>query len=187
MQPLLPDDAQLLERLGNNDPQAFEDIYRRYWKRLHDFACTKTHDADTAGEIVQELFVTLWERRDSLHIKNLQTYLFTAVRNRVIDHFKEKAFTALDSVDSASEPEYPIFLDELEQAMEQAVGQLPEKTRRVFVLSRLEGNTVRQISSLLGMPERTVEYHITQALRKLKTLLKEFIFLMIGFLAAGKF
>lgn len=187
MQPPFPDDPQLLDRLGNDDPQAFEAIYRRYWKRLYDFAYTKTHDADAAQEVVQELFVTLWERRCSLQIKNLQSYLFTSVRNRVIDHFKDKAFDALDSVDPLSEPDYPLFLDELEQAMQQAVGQLPEKTRKIFVLNRFEGNSVRQISAQLHMPERTVEYHITQALRTLKTLLKDFIVLMLTFLAAGKF
>lgn len=186
MQPPFPDDPQLLDRLGSDDPQAFEDIYRRYWQRLYDFACTKTRDTDTAEEIVQELFVTIWERRHSLQVKNLQSYLFTSVRNRIIDHFKDKAFAALDSVDPLSEPDYPLFLDELEQAMQQAVGQLPEKTRKIFVLSRFEGNTVRQIASLLGMPERTVEYHITQALRTLKTLLKEFIVVMLAVFTAGK-
>lgn len=187
MQPQLPDDPQLLNRLGSDDPHAFEDIYRRYWKRLYDFAYAKTRDADTAGEIVQDLFVNLWEKRNSLQVKNLQSYLFTAVRNRVIDHYKDKTFDALDDADSPSEPDYPLFLDELEQAMQEAVGQLPEKTRRIFVLNRFEGNTVRQISSQLGMPERTVEYHITQALRTLKMLLKEFIFIILAFLATGKF
>jgi RNA polymerase sigma-70 factor (ECF subfamily) len=187
MQPLFPDDPQLPDRLGSDDPQAFEDIYRRYWKRLYDFAYSKTRDADASEEIVQELFVTLWERRHSLQVKNLQSYLFTSVRNRVIDHFKDRAFAALDSAQAYSEPEYPLFLDELEQAMEQAVGQLPDKTRKIFILNRFEGNTVRQIASLLGMPERTIEYHITQALRTLKTLLKDFIVLMLGLLACGKF
>ncbi|GGM96342.1 hypothetical protein GCM10010967_32450 [Dyadobacter beijingensis] len=187
MQPLLPDDAQLLDRLGSDDPHAFEEIYRRYWQRLYDFAYTKTRDTDAAEEIVQALFVVLWEKRVSLQVGNLQSYLFTAVRNRIIDHFKEKAFTALDDVDSPSEPDYPLFLDELEQAMQQAVGQLPEKTRRIFVLNRFEGNTVRQIASLLRMPERTVEYHITQALRTLKKLLKDFILPVAAILVSGKF
>jgi len=187
MQLPFPDEPQLLDRLGSDDPQAFEAIYKRYWKRLYDFAYTKTHDADTAAEVVQELFVALWERRRSLQISHLQSYLFTSVRNRVIDHFKDKAFTPLDSVDPLSEPDYPLFHDELEQAMQQAVEQLPEKTRKIFVLSRFEGNTVKQIASLLAMPERTVEYHITQAMRTLKTLLKDFIVLMLAFLASGKF
>nr|WP_295929469.1 RNA polymerase sigma-70 factor [uncultured Dyadobacter sp.] len=187
MQPLLPDDPQLLDRLGNDDPYAFEDIYRRYWKRLYDFAYAKTRDADTAGEIVQDLFVTLWEKRNSLQVKNLQGYLLTAVRNRVIDHYKSKAFATLDEIDSPSEPDYPLFLDELEQAMQLAIGQLPEKTRRIFVLNRFEGNTIRQISTELGVPERTVEYHITQALRALKTHLREFIFMVLIIVAAGKF
>jgi RNA polymerase sigma-70 factor (ECF subfamily) len=187
MNPLLPDDSRLLDRLGSHDTTAFEEIYRRYWKQLYDFAWSKTRDNDVAEEIVQDLFVTVWEKRDSLHVKNLQSYLFTAVRNRVIDHFKTKVFAELDTVDSPTAPDYPLFLDELENAMQSAVGRLPEKTRKIFVLNRFEGNTVRQISNELNLPERTVEYHITQALRTLKMLLKDFIVLFLALLCAGKF
>jgi RNA polymerase sigma-70 factor (family 1) len=187
MQLPLPDDSQLIDRLGNNDVSAFEAIYGRYWKPLFDFAWAKTHDTDTAEEIVQDLFVTLWEKRNLLQIRSLRAYLFAAVRNRIIDHFKNNIFTELDATDSAGEPDYPLFLDELEAAMQNAVGQLPEKTRRVFVLSRFEGNTIRQIALQLKMPERTVEYHITQALRSLKMLLKEFIVLLVATLLTGNF
>ncbi|MCF2489258.1 sigma-70 family RNA polymerase sigma factor [Dyadobacter sp. CY347] len=175
MKPLFQDDTELLNRLKDDDRSAFEVMYRRHWQQLYDFALMKTHDADVAEEIIQDLFVTIWEKRESLHIQNLRSYLFTAVRNRVIDHYKEKIFAEIDNIEPPQAPEYSFFLEELEATMQHSIAKLPIKTQRIFLLNRFEGHTVRQISTELNLPERTVEYHITQALRIMKTLLKEFI------------
>lgn len=187
MKPLFDDDSELLSKLRSHDRVAFELLYRRYWQNLYDFAFLKTHDTNTAEEIVQDLFVTIWEKRESLQIKNLRNYLFTAVRNRVIDHYKEKVFAELDNIEPPEAPEYSFFLEELEATMQNSIAQLPDKTQRIFLLSRFEGKTVRQISADLNLPERTVEYHITQALRMLKVLLKEFIALCLAAFSSSIF
>ena len=172
---IFQNDIELLNQFKSHDKAAFELIYRQYWQRLYDFAYLKTHDGNTAEEIVQDLFVTLWEKRETLQISNFQSYLFTSVRNRVIDYYKQKTFDELDTVDVAVAADYPLFLEELEAALHQAVAQLPDKTQEIFRLNRFEGKTARQISEHLNLPERTVEYHITQALRRLKVLLKDFL------------
>ncbi len=154
------------------DEDAFEGIYRAYWLRLYDFALAKVRDADVAEEIVQDLFVNLWEKREQLNIGNLSGYLFVAVRNRVIDHYKQRLFFDLDTVGEAMAPDYPLFLDELEGQFQFAVDRLPEKTREIFMLNRLGGKSASEISMELGLPKRTVEYHITQALRQLRVLLR---------------
>ena len=187
MNPLFQDDTELLNRLKNGDNVAFEVIYRRHWQHLYDFAFLKTHDTDVAEEIIQDLFVTIWEKRESLQIKNLRTYLFTSVRNRVIDHYKEKVFSELDTIEAPEAPEYSFFLEELEATMQNSIDRLPDKTKRIFLLNRFEGKTVRQISVDLNLPERTVEYHITQALRTLKILLKEFIALCLTIFSGSIF
>ncbi|MCE7042827.1 RNA polymerase sigma-70 factor [Dyadobacter sp. CY312] len=161
------------------DKQEFEAIYRHYWRLLYDFAFVKTHDQHVAEEIVQDLFASLWEKRDSLHISNLRSYLFTAVRNRVIDYYKQKVFLDLDAVERSDETSYPIFLDELETALQNGITGLPDKTREIFLLNRMEGKTASQISACLHVPVRTVEYHITQALRSLKFQLKDFTLLLL--------
>lgn len=174
-------------RLKVHDNEAFEALYRKYWKKLFDFATIKTGDADVAEEIIQELFVTLWEKRETLQIINLQSYLFTSVRNRVIDHYKQKIFDELDTVEASSVPDYSFFLEELEMALQAAVSGLPDKTRAIFLLNRFEGKTAREISQELNLPERTVEYHITQALRTLKTQLRDYIALFLLPIANGIF
>ncbi len=157
---------------GNVDEKTFQAIYREYWLRLYDFALAKVHDADVAEEIVQDLFANLWEKRKSLIISNLSGYLFVAVRNRVMDHYKQRLFSDLEAGDHVTAPDYPLFLDELESELEQALGRLPDKTREIFMLSRLEGRSIDEISKKLNLPRRTVEYHITQALRQLKVFLR---------------
>lgn len=157
---------------GNVDEETFGAIYREYWLRLYDFALAKVHDPDVAEEIVQDLFVHLWEKRGNLSVNNLSGYLFVAVRNRVMDHYKQRLFSDLEAVGHVTAPDYPLFLDELENELDQAVGRLPGKTREIFMLNRLEGQSVGEISQKLNLPRRTVEYHITQAIRQLKVFLR---------------
>ncbi|WP_028666488.1 RNA polymerase sigma-70 factor [Runella zeae] len=172
-------DIELLQLIKNHNQAAFESLYRLYWKRLYDFVYVKTHDGNVAEEIVQDLFVTLWEKRDSLLIHNIQSYLFASARNRIIDYYRQKTFDELDNVEVEDVNDYPIFLEELQQALQEAVEKLPPKTKEVFRLNRFEGQSTRQIANRLQLTERAVEYHITQALRTLKTLLKEFLISVI--------
>lgn len=115
-------ELKLSVRLQNQ--RDFEALYRRYWRPLYDYARAKTGDGDAAEELVQALFVTLWEKRETLQIGNLQAYLFTALRNRIIDHYQQTVFAELDSIADPAATEYASFLDELETALREAVAQL---------------------------------------------------------------
>ncbi len=178
--PYNPDSSEALIPL---DKPRFEALYREYWRPLYDFVLRKTHDPDVAEEVVQDLFVHLWEKRGQLTISHLRSYLFIAARNRVIDFYQQRLFAPLDAASQEAAPDYPMFLDELETTLQEAVAQLPDKTREIFILNRLEGRTASEISSILGIPQRTVEYHITQSLRHLRVLLRSgisFIMLLLS-------
>jgi RNA polymerase sigma-70 factor (ECF subfamily) len=128
--------------LNEQNSNSFSQIFRKYWQELYDFAYVKTQDKDVAEEIVQELFIHLWEKRQELTIRNLRSYFFISVKNRVIDHYRRTTFDRLDSIpDLASTTTYPLFLEELEVAIEEAIAQLPEKSRLVFNLKRFENQT----------------------------------------------
>lgn len=154
------------------DESNFETIYRENWRNLYEFIWLKTRDRDVAEEILQETFVNLWEKRDHLRITNIRNYLFISVKNRIIDYFKQKLFADLSEVSDNPSPDYPHFLGDLEEAIKNAINGLPPKTCEIFKLSRIEGKTVREISVLLKIPERTIEYHIAQATKNLKILFK---------------
>lgn len=153
-----------------------------YWQRLYDFAYVKTHDSNVSEEIVQELFVALWEKRETIQVLNFRSYLFTSVRNWVIDYYRQKVFDELESIEDTVASDYPLFLEELEKTLHDAVSQLPTKTQEIFRLNRFEGQTTRQISEQLQLSERTIEYHITKALRTLKMLLKDFLVALMAML-----
>ncbi len=174
--------------VSEQDNDAFARIFQKYWQELYDFAYLKTQDADVTEEIVQDLFVSFWEKRETLRINNLRSYLFVSVKNRVIDYYRQTQLTPLEAIpDLASPGEYPMFLEELEAAIQEALAQLPEKTQQIFRMKKFEDRTTREISQRLSMPERTVEYHYTQATRTLKTVLSSFLSLLIWLSSTSTF
>jgi DNA-directed RNA polymerase specialized sigma24 family protein len=152
---------------SNLDETTFEIIYKTYWVRLYQFAVSKTHDQDVAEEIVQDLFVNLWERKEELKVSNIPSYLFSSVRYKVIDFYKQRLFSDLAEVRETIAPDYPIFLEELQNQLQ------------IFTLNRIEGFSTDEIARDLSLPKRTVEYHITQALKHLRFIVKSAIIHLI--------
>ena len=169
-------DNELIDLIRNDDSSAFEVLYRRYWQKLFVTALNKTQDDDLSKEIVQEIFVDLWERRASLQITNVPAYLQTATRFKVISAYKAELQTQIEflEIPTNQSTSDQLDLEDFERALSAAVQLLPEKTRDIFVLNRLENRTVKEIAATLQIPERTIEYHITQSLRFLRLHLQDF-------------
>ena len=96
-------------------------------------------------------------------------------------------FADLDTASDSVAPDYPLFLDELEAMLQAALGQLPQKTRDIFLLNRFEGKSVHEISEKLRIPERAVEYHIPQAFRQLKSLLRNATAILVAIISSITF
>lgn len=175
-------DELLVKLLRVNDRGAFEEIYRRFWKTLFKMAQNKLKSTELIEELLQDVFLSLWEKRDTQTIENLRAYLFTALKYRIIDQYKKQMlaekyadFAHAKNLISDHSLENEINFKEIVRIFENALLQLPEKTRQIFKLSRLEYKTTREISEALQMPERTVEYHITQSLKLLRVSLQDFL------------
>jgi RNA polymerase sigma-70 factor (family 1) len=174
----------LLEKLRHGDAEAFERIFRLHWHRLYAVAKTKVQSHDEAEEIIQHIFSSLWEKRETLLITNLTFYLNTAVRNHVINLVRnritqEKYWMYYKTFIPAqgNVTREAVEFDDLNEAVEEAVNRLPEKSRKVFKLSRIEGRSNAEIADLLHLSEKAIEYHLTQSLRKLRVHLKDFMVL----------
>lgn len=182
----LTDDV-LVELLNAGDTGAFQAVYNRYWNKLYMASKKRLYDQDAAAEVVQDIFVDLWERRQSLKIESLDRYLFTAVKYKVIDQIRSrvnrKETSDLIMEDMASyfdqQADNNLAFQDLNSAVERILILMPSKTRDIFKMSRLEHHSVREISSSMNIPERTVEYHITQSLRILREHLKDFVTYLI--------
>lgn len=171
----------LARLLFSEDEKAYEAIYLRYWRSLYSVAAWKTGDARMAEELVQELFMQLWENRQKSLINNLEAYLRTALRYKVISFIKNRLagsrleFGDVPEQHAEQQTDSGIRIQELSQALEEALGQLPEKTRMIFRMSRFEQSSNSEIARQMGITERAVEYHITQSLRQLRLHLKEYL------------
>jgi RNA polymerase sigma-70 factor (family 1) len=182
-------DAVLLERLGTGDQNAFQEIYQRYWYKLFQVAKRKVLFEEDAEEIVQDIFVDLWERREHLLINDLGKFLFKAVKYQILDYIKAQLVrqsyqnsNQLFNQDTDTQTEEQLALKDLNEAILTGIDQLPSKTQEIFRLNRLEGRSAKEIADILQIPERTIEYHITQALRTMRSYLKDFIVCIISIL-----
>ena len=175
-------DEILIKLLKANDETAFKQIYNRYWKPLYKKVYLKIRRHEVAEEIVQNVFVKLWENRITSAILNLENYLQTAVKYQVINYFKfllnkEKYLKNIkekypETEDTAATN---LLVHEINNIIDKAIHELPEKTQIIFNLSRNESYTIKQISESMHLSEKAVEYHISKSLTQLRFYLKELV------------
>jgi RNA polymerase sigma-70 factor (family 1) len=174
----------LLQNMRNGSVEAFQQIFKRYWHPLYILAKSKVHEHQEAEEIIQNIFSTLWEKRETLLITNLSMYLQKSVRNRVLNLIREKITQQKywdyykTFIPDLRVTENSAAFNDLNEAVEEAVNLLPEKSREVFKLSRIEGRTNAEIANLLHLSEKAIEYHLTRSLRKLRLHLRDHILLL---------
>jgi RNA polymerase sigma-70 factor (ECF subfamily) len=172
-------DQFLLQQLTHNDQAAFTAIYQRYWKLLFREALNVLRSQKEAEDCVQELFVSLWNRRQSLSVNSsLKAYLQTATRYQCIDRIEKdmirggylEDFTSyLSARQTLPSVEEEIYARELAANIDQLMDKMPDKMREVFRMSRHEHLTHREIADRLSISEETVKKQIYLALKILKT------------------
>jgi RNA polymerase sigma-70 factor (ECF subfamily) len=179
---------ELLSLLKKDDGLAFKQLYQRCWQEVYSTAFQKTRSADTAQEITQNIFITLWNNRKTQEIDNLPAYLNRCTRNAVISFIRtllvkeEYAKSVRQSaVLSVADSDRTLLWKELLWSIEEVLKLLPPKTQDVFRKSRFEQKSVREIAQELNLSEKAVEYHITQSLRLLRSHLSDVV--LLGLLA----
>lgn len=180
-------DAQLLAGLKENSHRSYSILFQTYYKDLVLFAGTMMRDKSTCEDIVQNIFLKLWNERDALEIEtSLKSYLLRAVRNSCIDFIRHKKIVdnyanAIFALDSDYATENYVLHSDLNRHLQKAILRLPEKQREAFVLSRFQDMKYKEIAKKLNIAERTVEDRISKALSQLRLELKDFLLLVIIF------
>jgi RNA polymerase sigma-70 factor (family 1) len=175
-------DNVLLKLLKISDELAYKELYLRHWRRLYRSAVSKTNSKEVAEDIVQSVFTDLWDRRESQQVNNIAAYLETAVKYQIINYIKSAiskrthcaGFGELQKTEESS-ADLPLLVQELNMAIDKAISQLPQKTQTIFRLSRFEKQSNKDISRMMDLSEKAVEYHITQSLKSLRFFLRDFI------------
>lgn len=184
-------DAELAALLNQGDELAFTEIYNRYKGVLYIHAFNRLRNVEEVNDIIHELFTTLWNKHDTLVFKtNLSNYLYTSVRNRIIDFIAHKKVESeyvsgfqdfIDSHEAATD--YLLRENELSRIIEQEVSSLPVKMREVFELSRKYHHSHKEIANKLTLSEKTVKKHVNNALKILRVKLSMvigLIYILIG-------
>ncbi|MDF2476290.1 MAG: hypothetical protein K0S24_1773 [Sphingobacterium sp.] len=159
------------------DKYSFKEVFDLYWKPLVAFCQHHTDNEEIAMDIVQDIFCSLWRRKDYLKIEtSFEYYLFRAARIKISDYFRKKYKQlnhenqfAESYCEAANVTEEFIESKDLNSYLESTIQKLPERCRQVYQMSRGEGFTIPQIASLLSLSEKTVEAHLTKALRFLRS------------------
>ncbi|MCK5137125.1 MAG: RNA polymerase sigma-70 factor [Bacteroidales bacterium] len=185
---------QLLTHIKNNDKKAFEDIYRMYFPLLHEYAKFYIDSLQMAEDIVQDVFVKLWHSRKEISIKStLKGYLFRSVHNRCIQYLRHNKIEQQHQVLQQAKLEEAtimnrvffesglsrLFESEIEALVQNALNDLPKKTREIYEFSRRQYLTNKEIAKKINLTEKSVEYHISKALESLRKCLKEFLPILI--------
>jgi len=174
-------DEELVILFKENDVVAFREIYVRYWYELYLISNKRLRSKEASEEIIQNFFTLFWINRKKINIRGaLKAYLHTAIRYSVIDYLAREAtrnnymeLLSFSYNESANTTEETVFLHEVEDGINQVMSKLPAKCRRVFELSRQHHKSNKEIAELLGLSEKTVENHITNALKLFRLHFKE--------------
>ncbi len=180
-------DFDLVALLKADDIEAFEVLYTRYFSKLFNHAYEKLHDRNLAQEVVQDLFIHFWHNREKIEVRvSLASYFFVSLRNLIINQFKkrliyEKHIDKLALTQNQATDETNEWLDfqDLQAEYQRALQELPEKCREVFMMSR-NGASHKEIAAAQGISIKTVEQHISKALRTLRTLLHTRLNTLLG-------
>ena len=176
--------------MSNAIVNSFNEIYTSYYKKSFFFAKSYVHD-DLAAEVISsESLIKLWEKLKTEKIDYIEPLLLTILKNKALDYLKHEEVkrTAFESMVDWHQQELSIristlescdpneiFSDEVESIIRETLKLIPEQTQRIFLLSRFENKSNKEIAELMGISVKGVEYHISKALKALRITLKDYL------------
>ncbi|MEX0647421.1 MAG: RNA polymerase sigma-70 factor [Balneolaceae bacterium] len=168
---------QWAEQIKHSDRKAFDELFRKLYPRLVYFATGYTRDKAAACDVVQDAFVALWKKRFEIDpASSLKGYLYTAVRNRALNHIRNRSGMVLLDMEEEELPGTEYQKQHLEDSYPQVakkfekwIEELPGRQRETFKLSRFDGLDHEEIAGVMGISEKTVNNHIVAALGYLRS------------------
>ena len=168
----LPDE-QIVKAIINNDHSAFKDLYYKYYPLLIRFAWYRLHSADTAKELVQELFFRIWMKRHNLNPeKSVKAYLYKSLNNLIINYSRlgSTKTTSIEDIKNKSSFADAGNKQDLKIDIEREIQRLPEKIKTVYILSRFEGYKYNEIAEICSISIKTVEKRMSKAFNILRRI-----------------
>lgn len=172
-------EKEFIKRIIKGDCSSFEEIYNIYSDRLFYFAQNYLGNKEASEEIVQEIFVKIWEIRKSLDPeKSFSSFLFTITKNTIFNKLKKRKHEKVYAEHlknhletTYNKTEIDIYLNETKQIIDTAVSLMPPQRQKIFILSRENGLSYKEIAQQLNIGEKTIETHIRLALKNVRKAL----------------
>jgi RNA polymerase sigma-70 factor (ECF subfamily) len=166
-------DEELFQRIKNDDAKALKILFERYFSALTRFACKFVNDANLAEEIVSDVFLNIWLKKEKIEIKiNLRTYVYTAVRNHSLNHLKKNNIHLEDIETVVKENKTSdlnadkfITYEEFQDDIDALLQHLPEKRQIIFRMNRIDGLRYKEIAEILSISIHTVQNQMVAAIK----------------------
>lgn len=174
-------DKFLFSLITKGDRNAFNILFEYYYSGLVVYANQFLLDLKESEEIVQDIFLKIWEDKEKLHIhSSVRDYLFKSIKNKCLDYLKHQKvkdkFVQAEKDYSSMDENYDLYVEhELRELINDTVEKLPTECRKVFVLSRIQNLKYKEISKELGISIKTVENQISKALKIFRNALKDYL------------
>ena len=177
----------LIEKFKKGDNSAFETIFKAYYSELHNYAIGIIGDLEASEDIIEELFIWLWENRKSVRVESsLEAYLIKIIHNRCLNYVKHQKVKQkylnenlrLRAIEEKVQEDYIEFFknqeyDNNEEKIRTAIENLPEQCRKIFIMNRFDELKYREIAQKLDISLSTVKNQMSIALKKIKDDLKQ--------------
>ncbi len=179
--PILTNEKELFAQMAQGSEPAFTQIFYYYTQRIYHFILGKTKSHEIAEEIVQEVFIKLWQKREELeHVENYESYIFTMATNKVYDHLRKMAsevkirkhtWETINNISNITEE--TIDFHDSQDLINKAVDQLSPQRKKIYILSKEQGMSRAEIAQEMNLSLSTVSNHLTEALRLIKEHLQK--------------
>ncbi len=175
---MLAHDQQIIQDIREGREAPFREVFNTYYEGLCQYAFTILRDMDEAEDIVQAMFIKIWEKRQSLTITHtVKSYLYKAVHHQCINQFDHRAvrekYRELSLIENSGIQLPEVFPNELEDRIVAAINSLPKQCRTIFMMSRYQDMKYSEIAKALELSVNTIENQISKALRILRTHLDD--------------
>jgi len=187
----LDTDNELIDKLWIGDVEAFDRVYQRYAGKLYAFSLKYLRSKEEAEELVQSVFLKVWENQKNLK-KNtsFKSYLFTIAYNEICNLFRRRKYQqdfiakiGIESSVTSGETENQIEFQFVLEQVDQIIARLPEKQKTIFLKSRQEGKSTKEIAEELGLSPGTVDNYISESLKFIRSNLKDKAFSTLLFIS----
>ncbi len=165
------------------DKTSFDQIYRQYWSKLYIYAFNVLKEKEICEDIIEEIFIDLWTKKDDIRISDLNSYLYQSVKYQIFNHFrrskyKNQLLLKLDLMSTQYQIDELYEKKELKAQIKRLISRLPKQRRLIFQMSRYDGFSNKEISENLNISVQTVKNLISESLKFLRKSLKNIYMLL---------